>query len=70
MQIRREKGLCYTCDEKWSFGHKCPNRGLMVLQVEEDSSDYEDTNENQVDTGEDKQLELHLSFNALKGSTT
>ncbi|MCI06272.1 hypothetical protein A2U01_0027330, partial [Trifolium medium] len=41
----------------------------MILQVEEDNSDFEDANENQVVTGEDKQLELHLPFNALRGAT-
>ncbi|RDY09463.1 hypothetical protein CR513_06176, partial [Mucuna pruriens] len=25
MQLLREKGLCYTCDEKFSINHKCPN---------------------------------------------
>jgi len=25
MQFRGEKGLCYFCDEKFSFSHKCPN---------------------------------------------
>ena len=23
MQERREKGLCYNCDEKYQYGHKC-----------------------------------------------
>jgi hypothetical protein len=69
MQLRREKGQCYTCEDKWSFNHKCPNRGLMILQIDEAPSEYEDISEDQIDSGEDKQLELHLSFNALKGST-
>jgi hypothetical protein len=69
MQLRREKGQCYTCEDKWSFNHKCPNRGLMILQIDEAPSEYEDVSEDQIDSGEDKQLELHLSFNALKGST-
>ncbi|GAU28866.1 hypothetical protein TSUD_293180 [Trifolium subterraneum] len=68
MQIRREKGLCYTCDDKWSFSHKCPNRHLMILQTEEDDTDYENVSVNQVDTGGDKQLKLHLSFKALRGA--
>ncbi|MCH91586.1 hypothetical protein A2U01_0012513 [Trifolium medium] len=65
MQVRREKGLCYTCDDKWSFSHKCPNRNIMLLQVEEYDNEHEEETENQ----EAKQLELHLSFNALKGAT-
>uniref|UniRef100_A0A803NWQ8 Uncharacterized protein n=1 Tax=Cannabis sativa TaxID=3483 RepID=A0A803NWQ8_CANSA len=25
LRERRDKGLCFTCDEKYSFGHKCKN---------------------------------------------
>lgn len=28
MQLRREKGLCYFCDDKFTFNHKCPNRKM------------------------------------------
>lgn len=30
MQVRRDKGLCYWCDDKFSFTHKCPNKYLMM----------------------------------------
>lgn len=36
MQLRREKGLCFPCDEKFTWNHKCPNRQLMILQVDDD----------------------------------
>jgi len=26
MQLRREKGLCYLCDDKFNFNHKCHNK--------------------------------------------
>ena len=26
IQLRREKRLCFTCDEKYSPAHKCPNK--------------------------------------------
>lgn len=35
MQLRREKGLCYTCDEKFSLTHKCPNKHYYVLQMDD-----------------------------------
>jgi hypothetical protein len=41
----------------------------MILQIDDETSVYEAASEDQVVTGEDKQLELHLSFNALKGAT-
>ena len=42
MQLRREKGLCYWCDEKFSFNHKCPNRHLMLLQAIKDEPAQEE----------------------------
>ena len=34
-QIAEKKrlGLCFTCDDKWSRQHVCPNRALQVLTV-------------------------------------
>lgn len=31
MQVKRAKGLCYRCDDKWSIGHKCKRKELSVL---------------------------------------
>lgn len=39
MQLRREKGLCFTCDDKLSWKHKCSNRQYMILQVDEPDGD-------------------------------
>lgn len=30
-QGRRMKGLCYKCDEKYTLGHKCPNKQVYAL---------------------------------------
>lgn len=30
---KKRLGLCFTCDEKWSRQHWCPNRTLQVLTV-------------------------------------
>ena len=38
MQIRREKGLCYTCDENFTSSHRCPNRQYLLLQMDEDEN--------------------------------
>ena len=37
MQLRRDKGLCYFCDDKFSFTHKCPNKRLLMLHIDEDN---------------------------------
>jgi len=71
MQLRREKGLCYTCDEKFTPTHRCPKKQYLLLHVE-DSDDLhqepEPLNLPHLDSVA-SQLEHHLSFNALKGSS-
>ncbi|GAU11620.1 hypothetical protein TSUD_346120 [Trifolium subterraneum] len=75
MQVRRDKGLCYWCDEKFSFTHKCPNRQLMLLHY--DDSDEEQLVEPSI-TLEPKTIDSsitntpdhHLSLNAMKGNNT
>lgn len=31
MAFRREKGLCYNCDDKWSPNHRCKGRILLFI---------------------------------------
>ena len=45
LQARKEKGLCFKCDEKFSRGHRC-KKELRVLLVHED----EDEEDNQFDS--------------------
>jgi len=72
MQLRREKGLCYFCDEKFTFNHRCPNRQLLMLQNEEDDSESDNTIEtvNSItctNSGDGLVDNPHLSLNAMKG---
>jgi len=34
-KLRRDKGLCFWCDEKFTPDHRCPNRHFMLYQLEE-----------------------------------
>ncbi|MCH98212.1 hypothetical protein A2U01_0019212, partial [Trifolium medium] len=43
IQLRREKNLCYFCDEKFSPAHKCPNRQVMLLQLTNEDDSQSDT---------------------------
>ena len=36
MQAKREKGLCYSCDNKWSPGHQCWKKELSILVTFDD----------------------------------
>nr|KYP59153.1 Retrovirus-related Pol polyprotein from transposon 17.6 [Cajanus cajan] len=71
MQLRREKGLFFFFDDKFTFNHKCPNRQYLFLNLEEDSVDSNidpppDIDQPVINTeiGID---DHHLSLNALKG---
>ena len=41
MAYRREKGLCYNCDEKWSSSHRCKGRVLLLIADSDESSPTE-----------------------------
>ena len=72
MQLRREKGLCYFCDDKFTFNHRCPNRQFLMLQTEdEESQSFEEPEllEPTESSIEATDTDHHLSFNALKGGT-
>lgn len=71
MQLRRDKGLCYYCDEKFSFKHKCPNKHLLLLQV-----DDEPPLEPEIDPPDEPppiedvtQSLHHISLNAMAGAS-
>nr|KYP49955.1 hypothetical protein KK1_028266 [Cajanus cajan] len=72
IQLRREKGLCFTCDDKYSPSHKCPNKKYLWFHLDEEEFSNEPVLDASVVTGNiEPQLhsEPYLSFNALKGST-
>lgn len=61
--------MCYFCDEKFSFNHRCPNRQFLLLQIKDDNKDPISTTVSQ-GVQEDEIVEPedhHLSFSALKG---
>lgn len=45
IQLRRDKGLCYFCDEKFSYTHKYPNKHqvLMLQMSDEEENPNQDT---------------------------
>ncbi|XP_061350311.1 uncharacterized protein LOC133295488 [Gastrolobium bilobum] len=66
MQQRREKNLCYHCDEKYSFGHKCKGRPtLLYLESDDDNPDPEPLPV--IDDNSVSEVTLEISFNALFG---
>ena len=43
MDERREKGLCFNCDSKYSKGHKCADKKLFYIECEEDEEKEKET---------------------------
>ncbi|GJW30936.1 transposon ty3-I gag-pol polyprotein [Tanacetum coccineum] len=73
MQLRREKGLCFTCNDKYTWNHKCPNKQALLLMTSPD--DY-DSSPLLIEPAEEKldaiscpqeTTEPHLSLNAYHG---
>ncbi|XP_072088166.1 uncharacterized protein [Arachis hypogaea] len=76
IQSKREKGLCYWCDEKFSATHRCPNRQYIQLQLVLDDADGGDTemqesseSEPSLEALESQIVEHHLSYNAMHGTS-
>ena len=36
LEEKREKGLCYSCDSKYTKGHKCVEKKLFYIDCEEE----------------------------------
>ncbi|MCI01995.1 hypothetical protein A2U01_0023027, partial [Trifolium medium] len=76
MQLRREKGLCYYGDDKFSHQHRCPNKHLMLLQlddIEELDPDPDPIIEPMAVSDVDVDVDTvnhHLSLNAMNGFTS
>lgn len=73
MKDRREKGLCYHCDSKWSLGHKCQKLKLYILEeVWDDKDDVVDGEKPAITTLDLAIIEsiLEISLHAITSSLT
>ncbi|KAJ4817820.1 polyprotein [Rhynchospora pubera] len=39
---KRALGLCHRCSEKWSHGHKCANKGVLMIEGQDEVSISDD----------------------------
>jgi hypothetical protein len=74
MQLRREKGMCYYCDDKFSPQHRCPNKRFMLLQLGDVESldlelDLSDSTTFMLEPTTDV-IDHHLSLNAMNGCSS
>lgn len=77
MKERRDKGLCYNCDDKWHPGHKCKSTKLFLMEpqllveecVDSDSDDAVQTGGNEMQYAMEDEVELaQISMHAILGT--
>ncbi|GAV70590.1 gag-asp_proteas domain-containing protein, partial [Cephalotus follicularis] len=69
MKERRDCGLCYNCDEKFTPGHRCKSQTLYQLEVVEEVEPTEKMDH--VQNEEDNQLSISLhAFMGTPKATT
>ena len=71
---KREKWLCYSCDSKYTKGHKCVEKKLFYVDCEEEEENEQETSReedvHQEPTLEEEEMSLTILCNALGGITT
>jgi hypothetical protein len=66
LEERKEKGLCFNCDNKYSKGHKCGEKKLFYIDCEEKQEQEPYLDEN-VEDFSSEELTPMISCNALAG---
>ncbi|KAG8376157.1 hypothetical protein BUALT_Bualt09G0034000 [Buddleja alternifolia] len=74
MDEKRANGLCFLCDEKYTFGHQCSKRRqLFLMEVLDDDDQIEVLQEETVVTTNEEEgtdhimTDSHVSMHALSG---
>ena len=73
-KAKREKGLCFCCDEKYTISHRCKNRELQVLMVHNEEMEDEGIDDERIPKDEGEYEPggevVELSMNSVVGLTT
>jgi len=73
-RAKRDKGLCFRCDEKYTIGHKCRNKELQVMMIYDEEMEEENGEGEQRGDGEGDSVfrdeHIELSMNSVVGLTT
>ena len=68
LEERREKGLCFNCDNKYSKGHKCGEKKLIYIDCEgEDVEDQEPSQNEEIEEITQEEITPTISCHALAG---
>ncbi|KAG8367223.1 hypothetical protein BUALT_Bualt16G0050300 [Buddleja alternifolia] len=70
MRARREKNLCYNCDEVFVPGHRCKQRQVyMIMSQEEEEAYIVDVEDPNAPTEELLAEDMTISINAIYGNS-
>ncbi|CAA0840135.1 Unknown protein, partial [Striga hermonthica] len=67
MAARRDKGLCYNCDEQYTYGHRCKHRLNYMVMTEEEEGNYLKKEEPPEEENLDTMEEIQMSLNSITG---
>eukprot|EP00253_Pinus_taeda_P007924 PITA_07924 len=74
LEEKRAKGLCYSCDSKYTKGHKCAKQKLFYIDCEEEEEKEEEMSKEedilQEQSLDEENMNPTISCNALAGITT
>jgi hypothetical protein len=71
LEERKEKGLFFNCDSKYSKGHKCGEKKLFYIDCEEEEEkEQEPSQDENIEAISSEELTLAISCNALDGIST
>jgi carbamoylphosphate synthase small subunit len=71
LEERKEKGLCFNCDRKYSKGHKCGEKKLFYIDCEEEEEqEQEPSQDENLEAISSEELTPMISCNALDGIST
>jgi hypothetical protein len=71
LEGRKEKGLCFNCDNKYSKGHKCGENKLFYIDCEEEEEkEQEPSQYENIEAISSKELTPTISCNALSRIST
>ena len=68
LEERREKGICFNCDRKYSKGHKCGENKLFYIDYEgEEIEDQEPSQTKETKETTEEDITPTISCHALAG---
>ena len=67
LALRREQGLCFNCEEKYSRGHKCASSLFLFVTEEDDDNRDMDPGPSQLTPSSQESSPTQISLHALSG---